>query len=529
MELHAVDLAIAVGAVVLLLAVLAVRLSVRLGVPGLLVYLALGVALGEDGVGRIEFDDAELAQVLGLVALALILAEGGLTTRIDLVRPVLPMAAALATAGVAVSVAVVAAAAHLLLGLDLQMALLLGAAVSSTDAAAVFATLRRLPLPPRLVGLLEGESGTNDPLVVILVVALSESAHVDAAHLAAEVVVEVVIGAGVGLAAGWLGVVTLRRGALPSSGLYPVAVLAFAMLGYSVAALVEGSGFLAVYLAGLVLGNADLPHRPATLGFAEGVAWLAQIGLFTMLGLLATPSRLLPAVVPALVIGAVLLLVARPLSVLVCLTPFGMPWRRQVFVSWAGLRGAVPIVLATIPLTEGIADGALVFDIVFVLVVVFTLVQGPTLAPVAERLGVVAADTSSEVVVDSAPLEEMGAVLLQLRVPDTSRLHGVEVAELRLPPGSSVTLVVRDGTGFVPTPTTRLRAGDRLLVVTSAASRRSAERRLRAVSQEGRLAGWHRPAAFAVGRETDPGTGTPSRWWPALARWSRRLRRPRLR
>jgi len=481
--------AIAVGAVVLLLAVFAVRVSVRLGVPGLLVYLGLGLALGEDGLG-LPFDDAALAELLGLTALALILAEGGLTTRLSLVRPVLAQAAVLSTVGVLVSVGVVAAAAHLLLGFDLQLALLLGAAVSSTDAAAVFATLRRLPLPPRLVGLLEGESGTNDPLVVILVLAVVESLGVDPAALAVDVVVQIAVGALVGLVVGAAGAWALRRAALPSSGLYPVAVLAFAMLGYAGATLVGGSGFLAVYLAGLVLGNADLPHRPATVGFAEGVAWLAQIGLFIMLGLLANPSRLVDAVLPGLVVGALLLLVARPVSVAVCLTPFRVPWRRQVFVSWAGLRGAVPIVLATIPLTAGLPGATELFDVVFVLVVVFTLVQGPTLVPVARRLGIEAEDATHEVTVESAPLEELHSVLLQLRVPPTSRLHGVEVAELRLPPQATVVLVVRDAQALDPTPTTRLRAGDGVLVITSPEARRDTERRLRAVSLHGRLAGW---------------------------------------
>jgi potassium/hydrogen antiporter len=505
---------LAVGAAVLLLGILAVRLSTAIGVPSLLAYLAVGVALGQDGLG-IDFADYEMAQALGLTALALILAEGGLSTRVRLVRPVLPLAAALSTVGVAVSVAVVTAAGTLLLGLDLQLALLLGAAVSSTDAAAVFSTLRRLPLPPRVVGLLEGESGTNDPLVVILVIAVSGSLVIDPGAIAIEVVVQVVLGAVIGLGAAGVGVLTLRRSALPASGLYPLAVLAFAMLGYAGAALLGGSGFLAVYLAGLVLGNAALPHRPATVGFAEGVAWLAQIGLFVMLGLLAAPSRLLPAVLPALVIGTVLLLAARPLSVALCLTPFRVPWRRQAFVSWAGLRGAVPIVLATIPLTSGLPGAERLFDVVFVLVVIFTLVQGPTLTFVARRLGVVAADASREVIVESAPLEEMDAVLLQLSIPEGSRLHGVEVAELRLPPGASVTLVVREGKGTVPTGTMRLRSGDGLLVVTTPAVRRATERRLRAVSLEGRLAGWLNPQAPET---PDGASGGGGAWWRRIGR-----------
>jgi potassium/hydrogen antiporter len=341
---------------------------------------------------------------------------------------------------------------------------------------------------------------------------------VDPGAIAVDVVVQIVLGAVVGLFAAGLGVITLRRSALPASGLYPLAVLSYAMLGYAGAALLGGSGFLAVYLAGLVLGNTALPHRPATVGFAEGIAWLAQIGLFVMLGLLATPSRLIDAVLPALVIGTVLLLVARPLSVALCLTPFRVPWRRQLFVSWAGLRGAVPIVLATIPLTSGLPGAERLFDVVFVLVVIFTFVQGPTLTTVARRLGVVAEDASREVVVESAPLEDMDAVLLQLSVPPGSRLHGVEVGELRLPPGASVTLVVREGRGTVPEATTRLRSGDGLLVITTPALQRATERRLRAVSLDGRLAGWLHPARAAAG-EGQSGAG--GAWWRRLGSWGR--------
>ncbi|TDC79055.1 potassium/proton antiporter [Micromonospora sp. KC606] len=485
------NLALLVGAAVLLVAVGAVRFSTRLGVPSLLVYLAIGVAIGEAGLG-IAFDDAELTRVLGFCALIVIIAEGGLTARWSTLRPVLGMAAALATVGVLVSILAVGAVVHLLLGLDWRLALLYGAVLSSTDAAAVFATLRRLRLPPRLVATLEAESGMNDAPVVILVVLLSVGAAEGHPWWYEVFLVgyELGAGAGVGLAVGVAGRYALRRAALPSSGLYPIAAVGFTVLAYAVGAVLHASGFLAVYVAGVLLGNARLPHRQAILGFADGLAWLAQIGLFVLLGLLATPSRLPAAVLPAVVTGLALLLVARPLSVFVSALPFRLRLREQAFLSWAGLRGAVPIVLATIPLSERVPGADRLFDAVFVLVVIFTVLQAGTLARAARRLGVTAPAELTEIRVETAPLERMRADLLQLTVPPGSRLAGVHVDELRLPAGASVTLVLRDGTGFVPGPGTRLRAGDSLLIVATVGARDEAERRLRAVSRRGRLARW---------------------------------------
>jgi potassium/hydrogen antiporter len=239
-----------------------------------------------------------------------------------------------------------------------------------------------------------------------------------------------------------------------------------------------------------MLGNAMLPHGPATRGFAKGFGWLAQIGLFVMLGLLASPARLPAQILPALAAGLILVLLARPVAVLAVMLPFRMPWRQQAFLSWAGLRGAVPIVLATIPLSTGVPGATRLFDQVFVIVVVFTLVQGPTLPRAAQRLRVTAPAEPLEIIVDAAPLEELHADLLQAQVPDGSRLHGVEVFELRLPTQANLALIVRDGHGIVPGQTTVLRTGDRLLIVVPAAVREQTERRLRAVSRAGKLAGW---------------------------------------
>ena len=272
--------------------------------------------------------------------------------------------------------------------------------------------------------------------------------------------------------------------------LYPVAVLALIVAGYGAASLARASGFLAVYAAAVLLGNARLPHGAATRGFAEGVGWLAQIGLFVMLGLLASPGRLPAQVLPALAAGLILVLLARPAAVLASTLPFRLPLRQQAFLSWAGLRGAVPIVLATIPLSADVPGAARLFDQVFVIVVAFTLLQGPTLPWVARRLDVTAPAEPLEIIVDAAPLDDLHADLLQAQVPDGSKLHGVEIFELRLPAEASIALIVRDRRGLVPGPTTVLRTGDRLLIVVPVAARERTERRLRAVSRAGKLAGW---------------------------------------
>ncbi|MBO0775427.1 MAG: potassium/proton antiporter [Actinobacteria bacterium] len=479
------------GALVVIAAIVAARLAHGIGLPGLLVFLGLGLALGNAGLG-IRFSNPELAQILGLSALVLILAEGGLTTNWEHARAAVPVAVLLATVGETVTIAVVGLAGHWLLSLSWRNGLLLGAVLAPTDAAAVFSVLRKLPLPPRLAGMLEAESGFNDaPAVLVVTLLTGQALHPASPALFPGIVAyQLAAGAVIGLAAGLLGALALRRVALPASGLYPIAVLSLIVMSYGAASLARASGFLAVYAAALVLGNARLPHRPATRGFAEGIAWLAQIGLFVMLGLLASPVRLPGAIVPALVAGAVLVFAARPAAVAVSALPLRVPWRQQAFLSWAGLRGAVPIVLATIPMSARLPGATRLFDLVFVVVVVFTLLQGPALPWVARRLTVIAPAEPLDLGIEAAPLETLHADVLQAQVPAGSRLHGVEIAELRLPPGANIALIVRESRSFVPDAATALQAGDRLLVVTAANVRGQAERRLRAVSRAGRLAGW---------------------------------------
>jgi cell volume regulation protein A len=489
MELGELEVLLGIVAAVVLIGVLAVRVSVRVGLPSLLLYLGIGVLLGESVLG-IQFSDAQLTESIGLAALVLILVEGGLTTRWDSVRPSLGIGIALSTIAVIVSIAVVGVSLHLLLDLEWRTAFLWGAVLSSTDAAAVFSVLRGVGVSRRLSGALELESGMNDAPVVLAVILLASDDPIT--WLTPVLVVyELGAGAAIGVALGVGGAWALRRAALPSTGLYPLAAIAVCVLAYSGGQLAHASGLLATYVCALVLGNSDLPHRGGVRSFAEGTGWLAQIGLFVLLGLYASPGRLVDAIAPALIAGAVLLVAARPLSVIAAAAPFRMSWREQAFLSWSGLRGAVPIVLALIALIEGAESAQALVDVVFVLVVLLTLLQGTTLPFVARLLRVTQLG-GQDLEVDAAPLDELGADLIQVRVPVGSQLQGVYLRELRLPRGATVSLVVRAEQAFTPNGETRLRELDQLLVVTTADARRATEDRIRAVDAAGRLARWRR-------------------------------------
>ena len=485
-----------VAALVILLGAVAVRAANRIGTPGLLLFLAMGLLLGPEGLG-LEFADTELARDLGLAAAGLILAEGGLTARMSVVRPQLGKALILSTLGVLVSVFVVAAVVVSVTGASWRTGLLLGAVVSSTDAAAVFSVLRSIRLRPRPVAILEAESGFNDAMAVGLVAFFASDAFDEDPWWQAglDISYELAIGAAVGLAIGFAGRWLLPRVALPAAGLYPLAVLSLAMGSYAAALLLNASGFMSVYVTALLLGSATLPHRRTVLGFAEGIGWLAQIGLFVMLGILVDPSEIPGVLGIGILVSIVLVLLARPLSVWLCLTPFRMPIPEQVFLSWGGLRGAVPIVFATIPLSLGTPDGTLAFTTTFVVVVLLTAIQGPTLPGVARRTGVASAEELGELSVESAPLDEMRAALVEVDVPSGSHLAGMYLVDLRLPVGSLVSLVVRDDESIVPDEHLRLRSGDRVLIVATESSRAETEQRLREVSRGGRLAGWYQAEA----------------------------------
>lgn len=512
--LDSLSTSLLVGTLTLITCIVAIRLSSRTGFPSLLIYLGVGLAMGESGIG-INFESEQLTQVLGYAALILILIEGGLTTHWKGIRDSVAPATLLSTLGVIVSVLVVAAAGRFALGWSWTTALLVGAIVSSTDAAAVFSVLRSVPLPERLTGMLEAESGFNDAPVVILVTALAASAaNPEESHsvlgLAATAMLELGGGAVVGLVVGFLGGALMRRNAAGSSGLFSLGIIAVAVLAYGAATTVHLSGFIATYVAALVLGNLKLPHRVAVHAFATALGWLAQIGLFVLLGLLASPEGFAAQLVPALIIGVALTFLARPLSVFASVSWFRFSWREQAFLSWAGLRGAVPVVLATVPVTAHAPNVDWIFDLVFVLVVIFTLMQAPTLPFVARLLGVIEEHQTREMTVESTPIEEVKGALIHVDVGPQSRLHGVAIFELRLPEGADVALIVRAGHTRVPTPRTTIQHGDQLLLVTTDVQRGRAERLIRAVSEQGRLAGWA------------PTSASPP---PRTSRWPGRRRR----
>ncbi len=495
MDLDSLGVVMLASAAIVLVAVVGVRLAGRIGVPGLLLYLGIGLLLGWlfPAVG---VSDARLATVLGYTALVIILAEGGLTTSLTDLRPVLWPSLVLATVGVAVTIGVVAAALTVFVQLDVRLALLLGAVLAATDAAAVFSVLRSLRLHPRLRSLLEGEAGFNDAPVVVLVVVLAGGDLTGASwwQIPLLVLAEIIGGAVVGYLLGWVSRWVLPRLALPAVGLYPIAVFALLALAYGIASVGHASGFMAVYVAAIVIGAAgDLPHRRSVIGFAEGLAWAAQIGLFVMLGLLASLDQLADAVVVAAVAGVALVVLARPLAAVVSLTPFRLPGNWVAFVAVAGLRGAVPIVFAAIPLGLAVPGAQVVFDATLIVVVALTLLQTPLLPWAGRRLGVDVGWAAQQLQVEAAPLDGMDASLLGIDIDERSRLAGLYVSDLRLPPGAAVSLVVRAGQGLVPDVHTRLQPGDELLVVATEKSRRAAVKRLRLVSRDGRLAGWRRP------------------------------------
>lgn len=490
-------------AVVLILAVIAVRVSRRFGLPTLLLYLGIGMLLGSGEFG-IELTDPWLTEHVGLAALVLILTEGGLTTRWAHVRPALGLGVSLATVAVVVSIAIAGTSVHVVMGFDWRTSLTWGAVLSSTDVAAVFSVLRRVGVGRRLEAALELESGLNDAPVVIAVLLFAGSGEITAAAPLL-VVYELAVGAVIGLALGFAGAWWLRRGALPANGLYPLAVTAVTVGAYSVAQFAHSSGFLATYLAALVLGNSSLPQRASTLAFAEGLGWMAQIGLFVVLGMYVDTSRLPDALVPGLVIGLLVLAVARPLSVIAAALPFKVPWRDQAFLSYSGLRGAVPIVLALVPITVGQAHSGELVAVIVVAVVIYTLLQGTTLPTMARLLRVLDTGAAHEIQIDVSALEDLGAHVLQVTVPDGSRLRGVHLSDLRLPIGTTVALIVRAGSPVPIAPSVRLEAGDQMLIVTPERKRSATERRLRAVARGGVLAEWFAGTRHGAGQSRDLG------------------------
>jgi potassium/hydrogen antiporter len=470
-EPAATALLLATCGVLLAVSVIFSGASQRIGIPIALLFLVVGIVAGSEGIGGIYFEDYRLAFRFGAAGLALILFDGGLNTPVGALRRVWGPSGLLATAGVVLTALLIAVPARLW-GLTWPEALVLGAVVSSTDAAAVFAVLRASGIHlKRRVGLtLEVESGLNDPIAVILTTTLTHNlmdpGALEGGLLAQEVALQLAMGIGAGLAVGYGGRALLSRLQLQTGGLYPALTLGLALLSFGVAILLGGSGFLAVYLAGVVLGNGPLPYRAGLLRVHDALAWLAQIGMFLVLGLLVFPSRLLPVAPLGLALALLLAIVARPVAVALCLAPFRYPARETLFIGWVGLRGAVPIVLALFPVLAGAEEGLIIFNLVFFIVVVNAIVPGTTVAWAARRLGLEAPE----------PPAPRGVLAIESRLPLKGELHsfyideavvvaGVTLAELDFPEGAAVALIVRGDRLIAPKGTTVLQPGDHVYVV----------------------------------------------------------------
>jgi cell volume regulation protein A len=476
----------------------------RLRLPSLLLFLALGMVVGSEGAGWIPFDDYEMARAVGVIALSLILFEGGMSAGFDEIRPVLRPAAGLALVGTIATAVLVGLAAAWLFDLSTLEGLLLGAVVSATDGAAIFALVRTSTLERRLARTLEGESGMNDPIAVLLVLGFIEWIEqpdygiVDMLELFAG---QLGIGLAIGVLVGAGAVYSFRSAQLDTAGLYPVASLATAGLAFGAADTLGGSGFLAVYLAGLIVGTATIPAKRTIVTFHQGLAWVAQIAMFLVLGLLVFPTELGEVWFDGIVLALILVFVARPVAVFLATALDRFSFRERTLLGWAGLRGAVPVVLATFPVIEGVPHSLEFFNIVFFAVVLSTLLQGATFEPLARRLGLTTSQPAlPSPLAEAGTIRRLGAEVLEYPVGEGDAIVGARVRDLGLPREAVVNVIVRGDQAIPPRGATRLRAGDRVHVL----MRREAARRvpdLMTLWREGPIGPRPRPPRRPEGRE----------------------------
>ncbi|MDD1702419.1 MAG: potassium/proton antiporter [Methanoregula sp.] len=464
------------AAALVIISILANKISGRLGVPALLIFILVGMLAGSEGPGGIYFDDPQIAQTIGIIALSFILFSGGIDTRWSQVKPVLVPGICLSTIGVVLTAVVMSVSAIVFLGFSPLEGFLLGAIISSTDAAAVFSVLRssRSSLKGNLRPLLEFESGSNDPMAVFLTIgaiALLTNPGQSILTLIPLFVQQMAVGGLFGYGLGKITVWLLNNLKLEYEGLYPVLTFVMVLFVYGATSVVGGNGFLAVYICGLVIGASTCVHKRSLIQFHEGIGWLMQITMFLALGLLVFPSQLLPVLVPGIIISLILIFVARPIAVYLSLLPFKIERNEKIFLSWVGLRGAAPIVLATFPLIAGVPQAQTIFNLVFFIVIMSALIQGTSIPFVTRMLKL---DTPisriSRFNMDFNPDADTKSEHIELTIGPGSKADHKQVVELGLPPGTLIILVARGNEQFVPNGSTVLLAGDVLLVLVAPAN-----------------------------------------------------------
>lgn len=470
-----IDTSILIAGVLLLVGIVSSKISARLGVPVLVLFLLVGMLAGSEGLGGLVFEDYKLAHAIGTLALAMVLFDGGLSTTFSAVRSAWKPSVLLATLGVLITAVITGLAAHWILQISVMEGLLLGSIVGSTDAAAVFSVLRAggIGLPRRLSSVLEIESASNDPMAIFMTVGCIEvllGNVVLGPGLLGMLASQMFIGTVCGVAGGYSAIWLVNRINLAAAGLYPVLVSSFCLLTFGLAAWLGGSGFLAVYLAGLVIGNQKIVFQRGIRLFHDALAWLSQILMFVVLGLLCFPSRLLDVAGHALLISLVLIFIARPVAVVLATLPFRFGWREMTFMSWVGLKGAVPITLATFPLmlaTPQVSlQAPLLFDVVFFIVVVSAVIQGTSLAPVARWLGLERRrNPQPAVTLEISSLQHVNGDVVDYAVGEDSRAAGRMVKDLSLPDGAVIALIARGDEIIPPQGKTRVQAGDHVILV----------------------------------------------------------------
>ncbi|MCA1022666.1 potassium/proton antiporter [Halobacillus litoralis] len=478
-------------ALLLIVSIIVTKFSSRLGVPSLVLFILVGMMVGNEGLGFINFDNPEIAQLVGVIALIIILFEGGMLTKWKDIRPVIAPSLTLATVGVVLTTGIVVVAAKYVLHIGWVEAMLVGAIVGSTDAAAVFAVLKGKNVDGKLEATLEAESGTNDPMAVFLTISFIQLLTVDQVNIFGmvgsffwQMGAGLVVGAAIGYGASF----ALNRINLDSSGLYPLFALGFAFLSYGASSLLQASGLLAVYVTAVIIGNAELAYRYSILRFHEGFGWMAQILMFIILGLFVTPSEVFtwPVMSGGLLIAGVLIFIARPAAAFLSLSGFSFTWREKVFLSWAGVRGAVPIVLAIFPMLADIDNSQVIFNVVFFTVLTSALIQGSSITWMADRFKLVSDKLGNPI--HSLELISIGKAnveMIEFEVTPRNVVVGQKLEDMELPDRALINAIIRKGDVITPYGQTEIKAGDTLYILVSRKNKKEVKKVLEAVTDHG--------------------------------------------